>query len=70
MGRRVSVVDPFGVLARWLADYLAAHPDLDRQLGKNRRLTCAVSDAAPGSGKLAALYFGSRVTLRPAPSGG
>jgi hypothetical protein len=70
MGRRVSIVDPCGVLARRLADYLAAHPDLDRLLEKNCRLTCAVSDIAPGSGELAARYFGGRVRLRPAPSSG
>jgi len=70
MGRRVSVVDPCEALARRLAGYLSAHPDLDRLLEKNRRLTCAVSDVTPGSGKLAALYFGGRVRLQPVPSNG
>lgn len=67
MGRHVTVVDPYAGLTDRLKEYLKAHPHFDRRLEKGRRLTCIVSDLGPYSGDLSALYFGSRVRLRPAP---
>ncbi len=69
IGKRVAVVDPLAVLADRLADYLADHPRTDGRLPRGGRLTCTVSDPAPGCGERAARYFGGRVPLQAAGPG-
>ncbi len=70
IGKRVAVIDPLAVLADHLPQYLADHPGMGERLPRRGRLTCTVSDLVPGSGELAARYFGGRVTLQAAAPGG
>lgn len=65
MGERVKIISQDEIIPEKTAIYLARHPEIERRLKKNGKITFAVTDFTENFRAIAERWFGKNIELKP-----
>lgn len=63
-GGKIKIISQDELIPEKLADYLARHPEIEKKLSKNRKITFAATDITPDFERTAKKWFGKNIELK------